>query len=675
MRRLNSGDNVYKAFNLESTGYRAEWLSWLNHRDLRSLIRDMKQGDHLCLIYEDEDEWLGVMVPFIRAGLEAGERCMYITSEHDAPHVRSVLANDIPSLSEAEKSGQFIMVSASEVYTAGGVFDPQSMISFLESEVRNALADGFSGLRATGEMTWILKGAPGSERIIEYEALLNDFFSENECIAICQYHRPRFKADIIKGVLLTHPLVLWNHSIYINPYYIDPDTLLAGGGDEVEVENWLKNMDRENKLIRTLENLEYIYESFINHNPNIVFLKDSRLRYIVVNRNFCSFVGMEPDDIIGKTDYDILDEEVASSCHDSDLNALRNGVSHTEEVAHGRVYDVHKFAVDLPDGTRGVGGYAVNVTSKRLYEKELEMSRNNFMGVVEGSPGPIVIVNRNGEILYLNPAAEKYLSLTQGSIGRSLGVPLENSMQEIQVLSEDGSLKTAEMSVTPVTWEGEEALLIRIHDITRLREYERSLRKSLKEKEVMLREIHHRVKNNLQIISSLLNLQKYCIEDERAAEVFNDSVNRVKSMAMIHEKLYQSESLADLPFSDYIVDLVSEIRSNYPEKRISVSYDMEDIHLDINRAIPAGLIVNEAVTNAMKHAFKSEGKLIIRLFLREGMVHVEVEDDGPGLPADFDTDTGGSLGMDLMRNLAGQLDGELRISGDDGVLVSLVFPL
>lgn len=675
MRRLNSGDNVYKAFNLESTGYRAEWLSWLNHRDLRSLILDMKQGDHLCLIYEDEDEWLGVMVPFIRAGLEAGERCMYITSEHDAPHVRSVLSDDIPSLSEAEKSGQFIMVSASEVYTAGGVFDPQSMISFLEYEVRNALADGFSGLRATGEMTWILKGAPGSERIIEYEALLNDFFSENECIAICQYHRPRFKADIMKGVLLTHPLVLWNHSVYINPYYIDPDTLLSGGGDDVEVENWLKNMDRENRLIRTLENLEYIYESFINHNPNIVFLKDSRLRYIVVNRKFCDFVGMEPEEIIGKTDYDILDEEVARTCHDSDRNALRNGVSQTEEVVHGRVYDVHKFAVDLPDGTRGVGGYAVNVTSKRLYERELEMSRNNFMGVVEGSPGPIVIVNRNGEILYLNPAAEEYLSLTPGNIGMSLGVPLENSMQEIQVLSKDGSLKTAEMSVNPVTWESEEALLIRIHDITRLREYERSLRKSLKEKEVMLREIHHRVKNNLQIISSLLNLQKYCIKDERAAEVFTDSVNRVKSMAMIHEKLYQSESLADLPFSDYIVDLVSEIRSNYPEKRISVSYDMEDVHLDINRAIPAGLIVNEAVTNAMKHAFKSEGELIIRLFLREGRVHVEVEDDGPGLPADFDTDTGGSLGMDLMRNLAGQLDGELRISGDDGVRVSLIFPL
>lgn len=669
MEKLN-----IRCFKLNLNEHRSKWLSRLKLPEFKSMIGNMKRGDHICLIYDDEDEWIDAIIPFIMNGLKAGERCIYITDEHDPDEVRRTLIDSIPDITSAETRGQFVLKD-SGVYAPGGVFEPEKMISLLESEVQRALADGFNGLRVTGEATWILRDIDGSERIIEYEALLKDFFSKNECIALCQYRRSCFKAETLRGVLLTHPLIVWKSRVHWNPYYkIDHKAASATGG-EPEVEEWLRIIEFESELIRNIENLEYIFESFINNSPSIVFLKNSELKYILVNRNFCESFGMERDELLGKTDYEIMDTDAARICQESDLKTIKNGLYRSEETLSGKIYEVNKFSIKLPDGSLGVGGYAVDVTSKRKYERELEISRNNFMGVVEGSPDPLLIVDSDGRTLYFNSAAEEYLSMTPSSIGEVVGVPLKGDIQEINVISSDGSLKTAEMSVTSVTWEGEEALLIRIHDITRLREYERSLRKSLKEKEVMLREIHHRVKNNLQIISSLLNLQKYCIEDERAAEVFTGSVNRVKSMAMIHEKLYQSESLADLPFSDYIVDLVSEIRSNYPEKRISVSYDMDDVHLDINRAIPAGLIVNEAVTNAMKHAFRSEGKLIIRLLLREEMVHVEVEDDGPGLPADFDTDTGGSLGMDLMRNLAGQLDGELRISGDDGVLVSLVFPL
>ncbi|MCG2828236.1 MEDS domain-containing protein [Methanothermobacter sp. K4] len=652
--------------------YRARWLSRLKLPDLNSMMGDMKRGDHLCLIYEDEEEWLDAVIPFIMHGVKAGERCIYISDEHSTDDVRRVLMNSIPDTPSLEASGQLIIKDRS-VYAPSGVFEPEEMISLLESEVQRAIADGFHGLRVTGEATWILRDVEGSERIMEYEALLKDFFSENECIALCQYHRPCFRAETLKGVLLTHPFIVWKSRVQWNPYHLEHENAPVDVSEDLEVENWLRNIERESELIRTIENLEYIGESFIDNSPSIVFLKDSELRYIIVNQSFCESIGMERDDVIGKRDHDIMDADSARKCHESDMKAIENGLYHSEDVLGGRIYEVTKFSIELPDGGVGVGGYAVDVTPKRMYEMELESSRNNFMGVVEGSPDPIIIVDSEGVILYFNPAAEDYLSLN--SIGETIGVPLKGDVQEIKIVSPEGSVKTAEMSVTEIKWESEDAMLIRLHDITRLREYERSLRDSLREKEVMLREIHHRVKNNLQIISSLLNLQRYRIDDEMVADVFMDSVNRVKSMAMIHEKLYQSENLADLPFSDYIVDLVSEIRSNYPEKRISVTYDIDKVHLDINRAIPAGLIVNEAVTNAMKHAFKSEGDLIIRLFLREGMVHVEVEDNGPGLPANFDTDTGGSLGMDLMRNLAAQLDGELRISGDDGVLVSLVFPL
>ncbi|MGB9838774.1 MEDS domain-containing protein [Methanothermobacter sp.] len=640
--------------------------------DTLSLIRDMEAGDHICIIYDDEAEWRRIIVPFIIEGLRRGERCIYIASQRTCETIREELGRKIP-VSMFEAGGSLRIMNETEAYTEGGFFDPERMLDLLESETENAVAEGFTGLRVTGEMSWVLRGLPGSERLIEYEARLNNFFPGSDCLAICQYHRQLFSPDVIRGVLLTHPIVVWNSGVYRNPYYISPELILSGEEGEREVDNWLENIKRENELLRSLENIKKLYDEFINHSPWIVFLKDFRSRYVIANSRFSELVGTE--DITGKTDFDLMDREAAEACLESDRMALRDGESYTEEEVKGRVYGVYKFGFKLPDGRRGVGGFAVDITQRKVYERDIETSRNNFLGIVENSPEPMVIVDLDGKLLYSNPAGRKFFGWPPDYRGGHIGVPLRREIQEIRVLSADGQVRVAEMMVTDTVWEGRKSLLIRLHDITRLREYEISLKRSLREKEVMLREIHHRVKNNLQIISSLLNLQRCSIQDERAADVFTDSVNRVKSMAMIHEKLYQSESLADLPFSEYIIDLVSEIRSNYLEKRISVNYDMEDIHLDINRAIPAGLIVNEAVTNAMKHAFKSgEGELIIRLFSREGMVHVEVEDDGPGLSADFDTDTGGGLGMDLMRNLASQLDGELRIRGDNGVRVSLVFP-
>jgi len=654
--------------------YRRRWLSQLRIPDLKSMIGDLKRGDHICLIYDDKGEWLDAVSSFIRDGLKRGERCIYITDEHGADDVRMVLKDSIPDMDSADARGQFI-IKDSSVYAPGGVFDPEGMIGLLESEVRRALGDGFSGLRVTGEATWTLRDVKGSERIIEYEIMLRDFFRENECIALCQYHRPRFSPETLKGVLLSHPLIVWKSGVHWNPYHVDHKNFTGGVSGELEVETWLRNIERENELLRNIENLEYIFEIFIDNNPSIVFLKDSELRYVLVNRKFCESIGMELGDITGKTDYEIMDLESASISRESDIAALKRGSYHSEDLIGGRIYEVNKFSLELPDGSRGVGGYAVDVTRRRMYEDELRSSRNNFMGAVEGSPDPLLIVDSQGRVLYFNTAAGDYLSMGPSSTGELVGVPLKEDVQEINIMSPDGSLRTAEMSVTPVKWEGEDARLIRLHDITRMREYEMSLSESLREKEVMLREIHHRVKNNLQIISSLLNLQKYFIDDEKLVEVFNDSVNRIKSMAMIHEKLYQSESLAYLPFSDYIMDLVSEVRSNYPEKRISVSYDMGEVHLDINRAIPAGLIVNEAVTNAMKYAFTDGGELTIRLHSADGCVRLEVEDNGPGLPPGFDPTSHGGLGMELMRNLAGQLGGELKIEGDDGVVVSLVFPI
>ncbi len=205
-----------------------------------------------------------------------------------------------------------------------------------------------------------------------------------------------------------------------------------------------------------------------------------------------------------------------------------------------------------------------------------------------------------------------------------------------------------------------------------------SLELLLEEKEWMLKEIHHRVKNNLQIITSLLDSQAIFLEDRAALSAIRESQNRVHSMALIHQKLYQSEQLSVINMSDYITEIVDYLirsydRQNSVQKQISVA----PIRLDVTVAVPLGLIINEVVTNSLKYAFATERRGMIRVELTQfdsQMYQLLIEDDGIGLPADFDPDLSRSLGMSLIKGLSIQLDGELQISQQNGVQISLTFP-
>jgi len=183
--------------------------------------------------------------------------------------------------------------------------------------------------------------------------------------------------------------------------------------------------------------------------------------------------------------------------------------------------------------------------------------------------------------------------------------------------------------------------------------------KQKEEKEVLLKEIHHRVKNNLQIISSLLNLQTRNIEDESTLSAIADGQNRVKAMALIHQKLYQNNDLASIKFKDYTSQLLNQIAGMYPElKDVKREVVAGHIELDIDTAIPIGLILSELITNAYKYAFTNgEGIITITLEQTEHNYILEVQDNGPGLPKDFDLSTASSIGLRLVRRLSRQLYG------------------
>jgi two-component sensor histidine kinase len=215
-------------------------------------------------------------------------------------------------------------------------------------------------------------------------------------------------------------------------------------------------------------------------------------------------------------------------------------------------------------------------------------------------------------------------------------------------------------------------------DIDERKKAENEIESSLKEKEVLLKEIHHRVKNNMQIISSLVSLQADQSKDSTIREILQDVSNRVRSMAIVHEKLYQSTSLAWVELVEYTESLVNHLWRSYGGESSNIHFtkDLEPISLPVNEAVPWGLILNELVSNALKHAFPGveQGEVAVSLHNDDqGQVVLNVRDNGQGLPSGFDWSKTDSLGLRLVKILAAQLHAQVQVISDGGTEFKVTF--
>ncbi|MFP4011806.1 MAG: sensor histidine kinase, partial [Spirochaetaceae bacterium] len=255
----------------------------------------------------------------------------------------------------------------------------------------------------------------------------------------------------------------------------------------------------------------------------------------------------------------------------------------------------------------------------------------------------------------------------------------EDLNEELYVLRRDGSLVPVLFTANPVFTPQRESggIVVVAVDISERMRAERAVEASLREKEVLLQEIHHRVKNNMQIISSILSLEIGQLSDPAVTEALEISQSRIRSMSLIHEKLYQSGDLARVDLADYIGDLCRDLRAMSPEGAgISLELEAESVVAGVNLAIPFGLVVNELVTNAFKHAALGSEAIQVTVSLRmtsEG-TELVVSDNGPGMPADFDVDANTSLGMELVRSLVSQLQGTVSYRSEGGVTWRVVIP-
>jgi PAS domain S-box-containing protein len=388
------------------------------------------------------------------------------------------------------------------------------------------------------------------------------------------------------------------------------------------------------------------------------------------------------------------------------LSMNGNAFDRNEEVilsAKGEsvIMDMIRVPILAPGGERmGVVIIGRDMTQRKRAEEALAEANRTLNAILKASPIAIVAIDRQKRILQWNVAAESLFGWTAGEI---LGKPIPfipaDRADEYETLTErvvegsayvgrilrsvrkDGvqlNLYTSAASLLNASGQTNGAVAMFV-DITETLRVQEELRRSLSEKEVLLKEIHHRVKNNLQVISSLLSLQSDRIADSKAKDVFRDSQNRVRSMAMIHERLYRSSDLAHVDFGEYVRNLSTSLFNSYRTSlpNVSCDIDVDDVRVDVDVAVPCGLILNELMSNALKYAFPSDRRGRIMVQLRKGeeeKLRLTVADDGVGLPTGFTVGDSHSLGYQLVQLLVEQLGGELQVVGERGVSASVTFP-
>ena len=317
--------------------------------------------------------------------------------------------------------------------------------------------------------------------------------------------------------------------------------------------------------------------------------------------------------------------------------------------------------------------------------------------LVVNERGLIVRVNNQAQILFgysrlelLNESVEMLLPerFRQRHIRHRIGYLVEPRLRpmgadlELFGLHKDGREIPINIMLSSMPVNGELFVIAIIRDIMERKQAEAQIRASLQEKEVMLKEIHHRVKNNLQIISSLLKLQAGYIEDSQTLTVLQESQNRVRAMALVHEMLYQSQDLSSVNFAKYLEQLVSHLRKAYSGSSsvVPIHLAIESVHLELDTAVSCGLVVNELVSNALKYAFPAnlsyQGEIQVRLQLDEqGQILLSVHDNGVGFPPELDFRQTETLGLQLVNILVeDELDGTILLERSQGTSFIITLP-
>jgi PAS domain S-box-containing protein len=437
------------------------------------------------------------------------------------------------------------------------------------------------------------------------------------------------------------------------------------------------------------------------------------------NRAFTELTGYGPDEAVGKNPRDLLksgrqDEEFYRAMWDTILSGR---VWHGDLVNRrkgGALYDEEMTIAPFAGADGAIRNFIAikqDITERKRAEQAVRESERFALGTLNALDSNIAILDENGEILSVNSAwrafafenmrnpldvfeGVNYLAVcdaarggwSEGAAAFAAGIravmagELESYTQEYPCHS-PSEQRWFVGKVTRFRGGGPVRAVVTHTDITERKLAEKKTAASLREKEVLLKEVHHRVKNNMQVISSLIGLQTNYLEKGANVRAALDAMqNRIKSMAFVHERLYQSDNLARIDFREYVITLASSVFQSYSmeQERVGLRLEIGALALGIDLAVPCGLLLNELISNALEHGFPDGRSGSITVSMEEaggGHCRMSVRDDGVGLPAGFEIGSSGSLGLRLVSILARQIDGELEVRSGAGAEFIVTFPV
>ncbi len=599
---------------LHSSNLQARFIEALEHTHTHA---------HLCLSYLNPTEQFSAVAPFIQIGLARGDKCLYLANEREPEALYEALQLAGVEVGQAVEAGALTILAKTALSHKHGIFDPDTMLSFLKEAGHAAKAQGFTALRVTMDLTWTLAGQVDPKRVIEFEAQLNNLFVQHNISGLCQYNRRQVRPEPMLAVLRTHPLVISDNLICQNFYYIPPQEFFNPTRAAFELEQLLANIQAH----------EWTEEILQQRNRDLALLNRA-------SQVFISTLDLDQVLVI------ILDEVrhvlgvLACSAWLIDLD--------TEELVCRQVTDPHGELIRgwrLAPG-QGLAGWVVQ-QGQSLIIPDVQQETRHFKGV------------------------DQHTGLALRSI---LTVPLWVRQKVIGVLQVVDT-QVNRFDETDLTLLESLAVTAAIA-IENARLYEQ-VRQDADAKATLLHEVNHRVKNNLAAIIGLLYAeQRHANTEEQPVYrvILTDLISRVQGLATVHNMLSAS-GWAPVELSELARQVIRSALQALPwDKHITMHISPSQVKVTPDQARNLALIINELTTNTIRHALteQHEAQITVSITEDKDTICLEFRDDGPGYPEAMLRLEKCGAGFELIQALAQKsLHGELHFYNDSGAVAVL----
>jgi len=659
---------------------------------LLTALEQLAPHSHLCSIYESPEEHFSVAIPFIRIGLERGEKCIYIADDGTEAIVRDAMDAGGIDVERAISTNRLMLEKKEDVYLKHGSFDPEWMFTFWGDASAEAMGQGFSTLRVTGETEWVVRGAPGLERWIEYESRITHVLARHNCVVLCQYNRKLFPPELILDVIRTHATVIHRGVVCRNMYYVPADELLGTNQAEREVERLLTN-------IREREEIEYTLRQQRNE------LRESEARFREIAENIrevfwvfdlvegrVTFVSPMYEELFGRSCASLYanSSSYQDAIHGDDrprveaaaLRSRHAGVPFDQRYriirpdGSMRWIRARSFPVSEPAGPiKRLVGVAEDITDRQHAEEELRRSECLLRLVLDALPVGVAVMDRSGDIILSNPASERIWS---GSIrsGReryaesrawwhATGTPLsagewasvralvngEASVNEVlEIEAFDGTRKIIQNSAVPIRDSNEHVTgaVVVNEDISARKTAEHELSDSYNQLRTLTGRLMRAQEDERRRIAQLLHettaqnlagLKMHLARLQRTGQWSDtDRDALTESLSLVDQSITEIRTLSYLLYPPFLdeMGLLSALRwyvAGFAERSgITVDLELperfERLPLDTETALFR--IVQESLINIHRHAGSETARIL--LHRDADTLVLEIEDRGHGIP-------------------------------------------